>query len=441
MRTLVLSSLVLAICAGAHSQTPLLAPHGDHAGDQFGGAICVTDDLDGDGVPDVLIGAPALPGSASAPGFARVVSGADGSLIYRLQTGAQPDLFGATAAASLDLDGDGLRDLLVGQPGAGPHLAGPEVLLFASSTGQNIAAFADITGDSWNAFGHGLADIGDVNGDGDSDVAIGAPSLSDEHAGFVRIAWGPLALHLDIDGDATGDHFGFAVAGVGDTDLDGVPDVLAGAPGGNFTRLLSGADGATLLTLPGEGGDFGSAVSAVGDLDGNGVPDLAVATPLFDRVDIFSGADGDLLRRFEKAGGEFGRSIAPLGDVNDDLVPDLLVGAPADAVLDKEGAGTAFVISGATGQNLFKFTGHSAGAHLGTSAAAADLDGDGRPEMLLGAPDDLLADGTPAGTVGIYDGILAGTMVSLGIGCPDGFLITPKIDCFGDPLPGGKLTL
>jgi len=315
------------------------------------------------------------------------------------------------------------------------------VRLFGSATGTVLGVFADITGDSWNAFGHGLADLGDVTGDGTSDVAIGAPSLSDEHPGFVRIAWGFLAEHFDIAGDAAGDHFGFAVAGPGDVNLDGVPDVLIGAPGGNYARVASGADGATLFTLPGEGGDFGSAVSAVGDVDGNGVPDLAVATPLFDRVDLLSGVDGDLLRRYEKASGEFGRSIAPLGDVNDDLVPDLLVGAPADAVLDKEGAGTAFVISGATGQNLFKFTGHSAGAHLGTSAAAADLDGDGRPEMLLGAPGDLLADGTPAGTAGIYDGILAGTMVSLGIGCPDGFLITPKIDCFGDPLPGGELTL
>ncbi|HEX5009246.1 MAG TPA: integrin alpha, partial [Planctomycetota bacterium] len=186
MRTLVLSSLALAVCAVARAQTPLLLPHGDQADERFGAAICVTDDLDGDGTPDILIGAPALPGSVSAPGFARVVSGKDGALIYRLLTGAEPDLFGATVAASQDFDGDGLRDLLVGQPGAGPGLAAPEVLLFASSTGQNMAAFADMTGDSWNAFGHGLADIGDVNGDGASDTAIGAPSLSDERAGFVR---------------------------------------------------------------------------------------------------------------------------------------------------------------------------------------------------------------------------------------------------------------
>jgi len=158
-------------------------------------------------------------------------------------------------------------------------------------------------------------------------------------------------------------------------------------------------------------------------------------------VDVLSGTDGDLVRRFEKLGGDFGRSIAPLGDVNDDLVPDLLVGAPADDVLADVGAGTAFVISGKNGQNLFKFTGATAGARLGTAAAAGDLDGDGRPEMLLGAPGDLVPDGSATGTAGVYAGKLAGSIVNYGLGCPGSFLITPRLDLFGDPLPGGKLTL
>jgi len=441
MRTLVLSSLALAVCTVVRAQTPLFLQQGNHADDQFGAALCVTDDLEGDGVPDVLIGAPALPGSSSEPGYARVMSGKDGHVLLRLLSpeAGIVQLFGASVAASLDVDNDGLRDLIVGSPGSGPGAGFPRVQIFASSTGKADGTFLGGAG-SWTGLGKALADLGDQDGDGAPDCAMSAPSLSGDEPGTVYL-FTTACCFTWVTGDAPGDLFGFAVAGAGDVDLDGVPDTLIGAPGGDYARVVSGADHSTLLTLPGAGGDFASAVSAAGDIDGNGVPDLAVAAPLFNRVDILSGVDGGLLRRFEKVAGEFGRSIAPLGDVNDDLVPDLLVGAPADAVLDKAGAGTAFVISGATGQNLFKFTGHAAGAHLGTSAAAGDLDGDGRPEFLLGAPGDLVAGGTPAGTANVYAGILAGSMVSVGIGCPDGFLITPKIDCFGDPLPNGELTL
>jgi FG-GAP-like repeat/FG-GAP repeat len=441
MHTLVLALPVLFLVSTASAQTPQLAPHGHHADDQFGAALCVTDDLDGDGVPDLLIGAPALPGSFSAPGYARVVSGADGALIYRFETGAVPDLFGASVAASFDVDGDGLRDLLVGQPGTGPGIAKPEVRLFASATGFFFGNFIVDTGDSWNAFGHSLADVGDVNGDGKSDVAIGVPSLSNDRAGFVRLAWGFLAQHEDITGDEVGDHFGFAVAGVGDIDLDGVPDVLAGAPAADYARVFSGSDGSTLLTVPGAGGEFAAATSAAGDFDGDGVPDFALGVPLFDQVKVISGADGQLLRQFSKASPEFGRAIAPLGDVNGDLVPDLLIGAPGDLVLDMEGAGTAYVVSGNNGQLLFNFAGHSAGARLGASAAAADLDGDGRPEMLLGEPGNLSPNGTATGSAGVYAGELAGSIVHYGIGCQGSFLITPRLDVFGDPLPGGELTL
>ena len=436
------TAAVLSLAALAAAQTPQVLTQGYNGGDLFGSALAVGDDLDGDGVPDLLVGAPALPGSASSPGYAVALSGDSGALIFPLLTTGEADLFGFAVAAAGDKDGDGLRDLLVGNPGAaGPQPNGSDARLFSSATGLLIAELPGATLDSWDAFGHAVCDAGDLTGDGVSDFAVGGPSLSGEQPGFVRVFRSDTDPLFEAWGDAAGEQFGFALAGAGDVNLDGVPDLLVGAPAGGYARLVSGADGATLRTLPGVGGGFARAVSAAGDMDGDGTPDLAVGAPLFHRVDILSGASGLLLRRFEKLVGEFGSAIAPLGDANADGVPDLLVGAPAETVGADAAAGAGFAISGATGQNLFKFAGATAGARLGAAVAAGDLDGDGRPEMLLGAPGELAFDATAHGAARLYAGELAGSIVAFGIGCPGSFLITPRLDVVGDPLPDGELTL
>jgi hypothetical protein len=434
---------LLALAVAARAQTPQLSLHGDHTGDGFGSALAVTDDLDGDGVPDLLIGAPAAPGTASAPGYARVLSGKDGSLLMRL-LGQGADQFGASVAAAGDVDGDGLRDLLVGNPGAAGPQSATDARLFSSHDGHLLAVLPGLSfADSWDAFGHAVADLGDLTGDGVPDFGVGGPSLSGEQPGFVRLYDGATATPINaLVGEDFGDEFGFSLASPGDVNLDGTPDILVGALGGDYAELRTGVDGTLLLTLPGApGGGFASAVSGAGDIDGDGTPDLAIGIPLFNRVDVLSGASGALLRHFEKLGGEFGTSIAPLGDVNGDGSPDLLVGAPGDTIVALAGAGAAYAISGSTGQNLFKFAGSVAGARLGTAVAAADLDGDGRKEPLIGAPLDAAPGGAGAGTARIYAGDLPGSIVNYGQGCPGSFLITPRLDLFGDPLAGGLLTL
>ncbi len=430
------AAVLATLCAAAASaQTPLLDPHGDAAGDAFGAAVAVVPDLDGDGLPDLLVGAPGAP---STTGYARVLSGADGALVLRLLSSGTPDLFGSAVAAAADADSDGVPDLIVGAPGS-DAAHGSEVRLFSGGSGAPITVLVSTT---WDSLGHALAEAGDLDGDGLPDSVFGAPVLSGAGPGRL-VAWSFAAGDqlFEAIGETAGDQFGFSVAGAGDVDLDGVPDLIVGAPAGDYARVLSGADGAPILTLPGEGGDFARAVSAAGDVNADGVPDLAIGVPLFHRVDLLSGTNGALLARYEKVSGEFGSSLALLGDTNDDGVPDLLVGAPADDVGADSAAGTAFVLSGATGQNLFKFTGASAGARLGTGAAAGDVDGDGAPDMLLGAPFDVSPGGQATGAAALYDGHLAGSMVGFGLGCPGSFLITPRLDFYGDPLPGGELTI
>lgn len=433
--------ILLSCAARPAAQTADLVVRGALDGDLLGSALAAGDDLDGDGVPELLLGAPALPGAAGAPGHARAVLGDTGRELFRLQTSGPADLFGFAVACAGDADGDGLRDLLVGGPGAAPQPAGGEARLFSSATGLLLATLQAGTGDTWDGFGHALCDAGDLDGDGHGDFVVGGPSLSGEQPGLLRAYGADAAPLFDASGVAAGDQFGFALAGAGDVDLDGVPDLLVGAPAGGYARVVSGAGGGTLLTLPGAGGGFARALCAAGDIDGDGVPDLAVGAPLFHRVDILSGAGGGLLRRFEKLGGEFGSALAPLGDTDADGVPDLLVGAPAEAVAAGAGGGAAFVTSGATGQNLFKFAGATAGARLGAAAAAADLDGDGRPELLLGAPGESGPGGTTGGAARRYAGELAGSIVAFGQGCPGSFLITPRLDLVGDPLPNGELLL
>jgi hypothetical protein len=432
---------LLTMAALASAQTPELAQHGGYSGDQFGAALAVGDDADGDGVPELLVGAPALPGTPGAPGYAISLSGATGLKQARFAPAPlDGDRFGAAIVASTDLDGDGLRDVLVGNPGTGttPTIGGT-VSFYSSADGHLITILQLASGDPWDGLGLALADLGDVDGDGLTDWAAGRPSLSGQQPGSVFFGRSavPFAFKLAATGDESGDEFGFALAALGDVDLDGTPDALVGAPGGGYVRVISGTDGSTLLTVPGGASSFARVVASAGDNNGDGVPDLAVGSPEFSRVEIFSGASGALLRRFEKLGGAFGSAIAPLGDADDVGVPDLLVGAPADTVLQNAEAGAAYVVSGTSGKNLFKLTGGAAGAHLGAAVAAADLDGDDRPEMLVGAP------GTdPAtGSVELFAGKLAGSIVDYGLGCPGSFIITPRLDVFGDPLPGGRLTL
>ncbi|HEX9792606.1 MAG TPA: VCBS repeat-containing protein, partial [Planctomycetota bacterium] len=311
-------------------------------GGEFGGSVGTTGDVDGDGVPDLLVGARSEAGPlGSGQGRVVLVSGATGGTLAEWR-GTNPwAYFGATVAGAGDLDGDGTPDLLIGEPGNNGN-GGLNGAVHALS-GANGATLHQFQGGSREKVGGAVANAGDVDADGTPDIVFGVPVRSS------------IALY-------------------------------AGA-----VEIRSGRTGALIYEIPGwqDQDLMGSAVAAAGDWNGDGFADVAMSAPIAfgtGVVIVVSGADGRNLAwlRGLSASDAFGQRLAAAGDVDADGVPDLLVGAPS-AGLGHEGA--VAVISGRTQLNLAVHHGSKTQSFFGVSLASlGDLDGDGHAEYALGAP-------------------------------------------------------
>ena len=234
--------------------------------DRFGSAVADIGDVNGDGVPDLAVGAPNNDDGSDNAGavwilFMRVdgkvetwqkismnAGGFDGNL-------DADDHFGAAVTGIGDLDNNGIPDLAVGVPGddKGGADRGGVWILFLDAEGkvQQEQKIADDTGgfgenlDDDDRFGSAVADIGDMNGDGIPDLAVGAPNDDDgsDNAGAVWIlmmkADGKVDGWQKVSGSAGGfdgnldadDHFGAAITGIGNLDNSELTDLAVGAPG------------------------------------------------------------------------------------------------------------------------------------------------------------------------------------------------------------------
>ncbi len=336
------SSGAVSVLSGRDGYELLFLP-GDSAGDWFGFSVDVAGDVDGDGFDDVVVGSPL---GTPPEGSAYVVSGRTGAYLFVWSGDAPGDRFGHAVCGAGDVNGDGVPDLAVGAPVAdGGGVFAGRVCVFSGADGSRLHTF---DGAAWDQLGSSVDGAGDVDGDGRADVVVGAP-LADGTAfnsgsAFVFSGADGSALHT-FHGAAAGDRLGSVVRGAGDVDADGTPDVLLGIPAADdagvdagLIEVRSGADGGLILAVPGSrAGEYLEVGTGVGDVDRDGYDDVLIgssaaagAGPEAGIARLFSGRTGLELRAFggRAARDWFGAAVAGAGDVNGDGRLDFIVGAP-----------------------------------------------------------------------------------------------------------------
>lgn len=374
------------------------------SGDRFGWSVADLGDFDGNGTTDLLVGAPwdddggtdagavyivTLTTTGTVLGANKITEGTPG-----FTANLQPfDWFGWSVASLGDLDGDGVTDIAVGAAAddSGNDDAGAVHVIFLNANGtvksqtkftSNIGGFGFLN--SFAYMGCSVANLGDLDGDGVTDLAVGSFGDSDNGAfrGAIYIVF------MNSDGSVKGqqkindsngsffgviddgDEFGWSVAGLGDLDGDGVEDVAVGAildddgnaDAGTVTILFLNTDGTVkgfnligselggMTSILDQQDHFGRGVANIGDINGDGVIDLGVgavwdedgayragaawvltldAQGMVTGEQKISASAGGFTGTLE-ANDTFGNSVAALGDLNGDGTVDMVVGADHD---------------------------------------------------------------------------------------------------------------
>ncbi len=417
---------------------------GDAAYDNAGRVVSSAGDVNGDGIADIIIGAPDNDNGGSNAGAAYVIFGTrsgfgtnvGGRQVidlttltaaqgFVLQGDSASDQFGRDGvSAAGDVNGDGIGDIVIGAPydSTRPTSAGQAYVVFGtrSGFGTNVGGrqVLDITGltaaqgfviqgdSSGDYAGRSVSNAGDVNGDGIDDLIVSASEddnggndagesyvIFGTRAGFGTTVGGQRVLDLStlsaaqgfiIRGDAADDYSGWRVSGIGDVNGDGIADVI--------TNALRGDDGGV------SAGEayviFGSRTGFGTNVGGRQVIDLATFTP----------AQGFIIQG-DVTGDAAGVSVSGAGDINGDGIADIIIGvtgadaggAEAGAAYVIYGTNTGFgsLVSGRQVLDLTGFTvaqgfiiqGDAAGDQAGGSVSGAgDINGDGVDDLIVGAP-------------------------------------------------------
>lgn len=378
--------------------TPLYTFEGAANYDHFGISVSYVGDIDQDGYDDILIGAYTI-GSLRDTGEVYVFSGLTGDTIYKFTSAQAGDAFGMAVSYAGDVNNDGFPDIIVGAPYPSP--LGGKVYVFSGATGDTLHVFSNSEDSAVFGFGESVSTAGDLNNDGYDDVIVGRTASDSLGLGTVYVFSGKTGDTLRLfTGMVENDYIGTSVSFVGDMNADGYEDYIVGAPfadgistNNGKAYVFSSETGDALYTFEGEAGGnvFGFSVSWAGDVNNDGINDFVIGAPgygadgtEFGRAYVFSGQTGDTLHIY--TGNDFfeflGNSVSGAGDVDKDGYDDIIIGARYAAL----GIGRAYVFSGQTGDTLFVFTGETFGDAMGVSVSnVGDVNNDGVSDMIVGA--------------------------------------------------------
>jgi hypothetical protein len=488
---------------------------GGTAGDKFGSAVAAGD-INGDGYADIVIGAKgtgynAVSGSGSvyivyggatgkmkdgtAWAATQLISAAkpiDGTNGFRLDGDFANENTG-TAVAVGDVNGDGYKDIVMGAPLAGYNSlahSGSVFVVFGGPTRKSGTAWAATQQLLTTCGTHGCTALvggtdgflldgvvtlyevgmsvatGDINGDGNADILIGAPyaGFNLSNSGSVYVVYGGSTMKngtawaatnsltstsgtvinatngFRLDGGAASDYMGFAVA-AGDVNSDGYADIVIGDNSAGYnSKVGSGSvyvvyGGASGKMRDGTAWAASQAISAAKPIDGSNGFRLDGAT-----------ANDDL-----------GTSVA-VADINQDGYADIIMGATGAGYSAAHAGATYVVFGGASGKmvdgtawaatqqvpsgskpidgtNGFRIDGQTTGDYSGAAVAAGDINGNVYPDITIGVPSAGYSNGAGSGSVYFVDGQSCSYAATQGLGT----VVTAPAICSNAPTPASSV--
>ena len=452
---------------------------------RIGFSVSGAGDLNGDGLDDLIVGAPGTDANGiSNSGASYVVFGKiDGRRVVLsdiddsdndkgfIINGIASDTYAGLAVSGAgDVNGDGLADVIVGAPWSdsnGNTNSGASYVVFGKRNGE-VVELSNVGDDSaldgfvitgvapHERSGFSVSGAGDVNGDGLDDIVVGAPSnnLSDSLKGASYVVFGKRdgtsvklseigdndnANGFVVNGASWGDCVGLSVSGAGDVNGDGLADIVVSTRFADPNGLSSGASYVVFGKRSGgiveaseiskDNNDNGFAingaaawegssysVSGAGDVNGDGLDDIIAGTynkygsPSSSSYVVFGKSSGDAVELSDiaednndsgfvinrVASDSSGFSVSGAGDINGDGLDDLIIGAP----WDDQDSGRSYVVFGKTdgsalelsliklGIGGFVINGAAIDDLSGYSVSGAgDVNGDGFADLIIGAPD------------------------------------------------------